>query len=407
MSEALNRLKLSKDEESAWERVKESVGKKDQGERAIEVDALKKGLSELTTAVAKLAREPARPSEAKEKAGATWARVAARERPSLGQLERQVVIGGGSRDMGRQKTAGQVAISLRTRDLDIKARKLPGGAFALTFPSAEAKRQWVAESHGKVEEVLGEGAGIKEHTYDVIVSGLPAGSVSGMSDQQRLDLASKSGSKAKRAGVMKPSRWRSTESIVLGMASPEEANRVIEQGVAWNHGIYRAEPYSKGVRVVRCYRCQGYGHMASRCRGAKKCGWCAGDHRMEDCPEKGKTEKKACAPCGGARDHCALDAGCPARLREEVKAKQAYNTRPRQFGDGARKPPQPRAPTVLRPEPDEEGFIIVEGGKRKRAPGRPSALSLADKSGMPSIAACFRKALGTCDSMAVDPPSYE
>jgi hypothetical protein len=103
--------------------------------------------------------------------------------------------------------------------------------------------------------------------------------------------------------------------------------------------------------------------------------------------------KKACAPCGGALGHCALDRNCPIRQREEDKARAAYSTRPTHFETPSTSPPtcsQPSEEQQPRPqdtEPDEEGFLRV-GCKRRR--GKPTRASQANTSGMPSIASFLK-----------------
>ena len=196
---------------------------------------------------------------------------------------------------------------------------------------------------------------------------------------------------------MKGSKWRSSETVVMGSPSPDAANRVIEQGVYWGRSVLRVEPFAKGVKPLRCFKCQNYGHVAFKCRSTARCGWCADHgHKTEECGIRGQTASKACAPCIGARGHCALDHGCPTRLREESIAKAVYNGRPRRFETGRlvrQKSPGAGPPRPATPE--DEGFVVVTGGKRKRAPGRPTAVSQACTSGMPTIAACFQKALAS------------
>jgi hypothetical protein len=79
---------------------------------------------------------------------------------------------------------------------DIGARKLPSGAIALTFKSVEAKNQ--GKDQGKINDIFGPGAAIKESTLDVIVFGFPAKAISGLHPEQRLGaiISQNQGSKA-------------------------------------------------------------------------------------------------------------------------------------------------------------------------------------------------------------------
>ena len=404
VSAALGKLKLSAEEEKAWKVIQESLGRApERRSKGDKVDALQRGLDDLTRAVAELSKGKqtelnARKSHAKT---GTWAQVATRaERfaPTPAHKQKQVIVGGGgSREANSSKTATQVAVALSGGEgQGLHARKLPNGMFALSFPSVEARKAWVGVNQGKVQEVLGVGAGIREHTFDVIVSGFPAGTIGDSSEELRISsiVGANPALKGvvKRAGALKASKWRSTETLVLGFESPESANEAISRGVYWKQCLLKAEPFIKGVRVTRCYKCQSYGHMASRCKREAKCGWCAEPgHSTEECPRRGQRQAKACANCD-TKSHCALDPGCPVRLREEAKAKAAYNARPRWFNKplsrestAARPQESGRAPSVPLPSADDEGFVTV-GAKRKRAPGRPTTLSSASTGDMPSIA---------------------
>jgi hypothetical protein len=149
---------------------------------------------------------------------------------------------------------------------------------------------------------------------------------------------------------------------------------------------------TKNVRLGRCFQCQSYsGHTACFCRGQTKCGWCAASgHTLDTCPDRQNPNKKACAPCGGKRVYCALDKHCPARLREEERAKAAYDSRPAKFDVPSLRSSAPqkeaRAARLTQDqteEPEDEGFLVV-GSKRRR--GRPTAISTASTGGIPNIA---------------------
>lgn len=47
--------------------------------------------------------------------------------------------------------------------------------------------------------------------------------------------------------------------------------------------------------IVRCFRCQGYGHISKNCRDKMCCGHCAGEHDNKDCMNKDKAE--VCGAC--------------------------------------------------------------------------------------------------------------
>ena len=66
----------------------------------------------------------------------------------------------------------------------------------------------------------------------------------------------------------------------------------------------RVRPYIPPV--MRCYKCQLYGHGANQCRGKVRCAACGQGHDWKECPNKSAPK---CARCGGA--HSAAYMGCP------------------------------------------------------------------------------------------------
>jgi hypothetical protein len=153
--------------------------------------------------------------------------------------------------------------------------------------------------------------------------------------------------------------------------------------------VLNAEPFTKSVRLGRCFQCQSYsGHTARFCRSQAKCAWCAASgHTLDTCPDRQNPNKKACAPCGGKRGHCALDKHCPARLKEEERARAAYDSRPAKFDVPSLRSSAPQKEARLTQnqieESEDEGFLVV-GSKRRR--GRPTAISTASTAGIPNIA---------------------
>lgn len=64
------------------------------------------------------------------------------------------------------------------------------------------------------------------------------------------------------------------------------------------------------LRLARCAKCQGYGHVASKCPARLRCGKCALHHLTWKC----MSTFTRCAVCNG--DHMASSVICPARPSE-------------------------------------------------------------------------------------------
>lgn len=68
--------------------------------------------------------------------------------------------------------------------------------------------------------------------------------------------------------------------------------------------------------LVRCYKCQSFGHVAKHCRGKTVCPQCAEPHELSEC--KNKTKYPKCANCfAGKKDskHCTGHVKCPEFVR--------------------------------------------------------------------------------------------
>lgn len=406
---AIRRLAISPEEGQAWETVcKAAEGKVSElGTVESQVAGLRGDIKELKKALC----------NAPTTTGVSWAQVASTQRQQAvpARRERELYLAGSE----PTKSIAEVAAGLGGTSTGIQgARKLPSGMIALSFENAELKNKWAQENSQRVREVLGEGAKIREHTVDVIVSGFPAGALSTIPEDQRARAITSrclGVREVKKVVLMRSNGWRSTETAIVGLASAQEANQVIDKGILWEGACLSAEPYTRGVRPERCYKCQEYaGHTARYCRAQERCAWCAGSgHGIKECPRQKDSSARACAPCKGQRGHAAIDRNCPAKVRADVRAKEVYNTRPTRFQSTTQANqtrPQVNASAQGRPRdqtPGEDGYTMVGQSKKRRALGRPTILSSADTTGMPDIATLFNArhpiVFGSKSTIATEP----
>lgn len=111
-------------------------------------------------------------------------------------------------------------------------------------------------------------------------------------------------------------------SLILDLATEEEANRIIEKGLVIDYDVHTAAIYSRSWEIKQCYKCQEYGHIAMMCKKREACGHCAEEHPTKECPNP---EKPKCANCG--KKHPTWDTRCQVRMdqREKTRAKRAID----------------------------------------------------------------------------------
>jgi hypothetical protein len=128
-----------------------------------------------------------------------------------------------------------------------------------------------------------------------------------------------------------------TQSIVILMEDPSEANYCIDNGVDFriDNGVeikkrnYHAERYMPECQVKQCYNCQGFGHMAFICTKAPKCRKCAGDHESRKCNKDSK-EPPQCVNCTGSHD-AGNHKECPRAQKERERQASRRDMTPTSF----------------------------------------------------------------------------
>jgi hypothetical protein len=120
---------------------------------------------------------------------------------------------------------------------------------------------------------------------------------------------------------------KAASSVVIEFSKPEDANKIIDEGLIWQGEVFQCERYERQCRVKQCFKCQHYGHIGTQCKATIACGYCAQEHESRDCPSKlDRNVPRKCAACRG--EHEAWSYQCPTRKEERAKAKAAYDVRP-------------------------------------------------------------------------------
>lgn len=75
--------------------------------------------------------------------------------------------------------------------------------------------------------------------------------------------------------------------------------RYLPSEVRIGYEIYNVKPFV--LRVLRCFNCQGLGHMSMSCRRKVRCVRCGGPHKFDDCTTR--TDVKCCRCRGNIPQH--------------------------------------------------------------------------------------------------------
>ena len=128
-------------------------------------------------------------------------------------------------------------------------------------------------------------------------------------------------------------RKQRTTRLMVQFLFPEPANKAFRNGLWWqgtNHDCHIADP--KFV-LSRCQNCQHYGHWIQDCSAEPQCGYCAGQHEIQNCPSHRNESKsgasaelvnRKCVLCGGP--HTSAGEGC--LVKEQMKSNHGFPTAP-------------------------------------------------------------------------------
>ena len=98
-------------------------------------------------------------------------------------------------------------------------------------------------------------------------------------------------------------------SLVVFCSSSEMADKCIKHGIYINHQRFFPEKYTPQFQLIQCYKCQQFGHHATKCRSLYEiCGKCSEHHLTSQC----NSERHKCTGCKG--EHPAWYHDCPNRI---------------------------------------------------------------------------------------------
>jgi hypothetical protein len=111
---------------------------------------------------------------------------------------------------------------------------------------------------------------------------------------------------------------KTATTITIEFTKPEDANKIIDEGLVWQGEVFQCERYERQCRVKQCFTYQRYGYIGTQCKTAASCGYCAQEHDTRDSPSRtGQNVSRKSATCRG--EHEAWSLQCPARKDETVE----------------------------------------------------------------------------------------
>lgn len=79
---------------------------------------------------------------------------------------------------------------------------------------------------------------------------------------------------------------KSHSLLIFHLTNPNQANYAIQNSIVWESVLKRAEQSRK--RVIQCFKCFGFDHVASKCSKPQVCSHCTDKHPVTNCPKADK-----------------------------------------------------------------------------------------------------------------------
>jgi hypothetical protein len=236
----------------------------------------------------------------------------------------------------------------------MSSNQLKSGDLSLrtaTTSETQALRQFADDWVSRV----GNGAYVRNPTYGVLAHGIRTSTMEMDKFEEIRDNILQDNRPFIPRAEIKYVGWltrnatsKSASSVIIESTKPEDANKIIDEGLVWQGELFQCERYERQCRLKQCFKCQRYGHIGTQCKAITACGYCAREHSSRDCPSKADRDAtRKCAACSGA--HEAWNQNCPTRKDELARTKVAYATRSqyRPVPEASRPTTQPGTTTGL------------------------------------------------------------
>ena len=102
-------------------------------------------------------------------------------------------------------------------------------------------------------------------------------------------------------------------TIRIEVENPNDIKKIVLNGIYHENYHYRVTEWEN--KVIVCYKCQRFNHLAKDCNNDTVCGKCTKNHLTKDC----ETEKNsyACIRCN-SNDHPTWSKNCPQLMKKKM-----------------------------------------------------------------------------------------
>jgi hypothetical protein len=302
-------------------------------------------------------------------------------KPVPARLERELLIHTG--DKAFDKTGAQI-VQLVNNQMEtgkaLAGRRLPSGDYIITLDSKDTKEAWQKQTAWL--EVFGEKAQISRREFSILAHGIV---INQLQTQDQLAairrIYGQNPGLQGKAEILRATwtkgtirKWEQkgrpangTGPLLISLASPEQANYIIDNGLIWGYQIHECEPYCGDCQVTQCFKCYKYGHTQKMCPVANRCGFCSlSGHKEEDCQVREDQTKWKCVNCPqGKNNHTSWSKKCPVKQEKQEAARKAYQERPYRFQELT-------SPRTVRDQSPTGSFTFVASTQRSTEPDQGS-----------------------------------
>lgn len=176
-----------------------------------------------------------------------------------------------------------------TKQAEVLGAKATKRGYLIRFKNKEAKQ--LAIQNQEWTTVLGKDTKINRPRFGVVAHRTPTGEVQIEEKENAIQKITLENKLLETDTQIEDIAWMKKKdnpfgqyaSLGIWFNTEEAAQNAVQNGLLFGQEIVNRVEFYRMERK-RCYRCQGFGHLASNCREKERCGNCNGGHNTRNCP---------------------------------------------------------------------------------------------------------------------------